>query len=139
MLPIIARSMKTSACQNILQHSHFHSAHMQTHALSKRLAVVCSEDWWVVRAGLKSFVMVQSTRQLSEHTSAGLGVTWQPRAGVGLQLLSSRDLTEKTSADFNWVIGPTGAAGAGLSISRRGERLTTSGRVEVGSPLASTS
>lgn len=82
-------------------------------------------------AGLKTFLSVQSTRQLSEHTSAGLGVTWQPRAGLGLQLVSSRELTDTTSADFNWVIGPAGAAGAGLSISRRGEKLTTSGRIEV--------
>ncbi|KAK9907695.1 hypothetical protein WJX75_008271 [Coccomyxa subellipsoidea] len=82
--------------------------------------------------GLKTFLSVQSTRQLSEHTSAGLGVTWQPRAGFGLQLVSSRELTDTTSADFNWVIGPAGTAGAGLSISRRGEKLTTSGRIEVG-------
>ncbi|BDA50839.1 DnaJ homolog subfamily C member 11 [Coccomyxa sp. Obi] len=82
--------------------------------------------------GLKTFASVQSTRQLSEHTSAGLGVTWQPRVGLGLQLLSSRELSDNTSADFNWVIGPAGAAGAGLSLSRRGEKFTTTGRIEVG-------
>ncbi|EIE26180.1 DnaJ-domain-containing protein, partial [Coccomyxa subellipsoidea C-169] len=82
--------------------------------------------------GLKTFLSLQSTRQLSEHTSAGLGVTWQPRAGLGLQLVSTRELSDTTSADFNWVIGPAGAAGAGLAVSRRGEKLTTSGRIEVG-------
>lgn len=86
---------------------------------------------WSCRAGLKTFLSLQSTRQLSEHTSAGLGVTWQPRAGLGLQLVSTRELSDTTSADFNWVIGPAGAAGAGLAVSRRGEKLTTSGRIEV--------
>ena len=77
-------------------------------------------------AGLKTFASLQSTRQMSEHTSAGLGLTWQPRVGVGLQLSSSRQLSDTTSADFTWVAGPRAAQGAGLSISRRGERLTTS-------------
>ena len=81
-------------------------------------------------AGLKTFASLQSTRQLSECTSAGLGVTWQPNAGLGLQLVSSRQLSDTTEADFNWVIGPAGAAGVGLSVSRRGEKLTTSGRIE---------
>lgn len=84
-----------------------------------------------VCAGLKTFASVQSTRQLSQHTSAGLGVTWQPRVGLGLQLVSSRELSDTTSADFNWVVGPAGAAGAGISVSRRGEKFTTSGRIEV--------
>ena len=79
-----------------------------------------------VCAGLKTFASLQSTRQLSEHTSAGLGLTWQPRVGAGLQLSSTRQLSDTTSADFTWVVGPRAAQGAGLSISRRGERLTTS-------------
>ena len=86
---------------------------------------------WGVCAGLKTFASVQSTRQLSEHTSAGLGATWQPGVGLGLQLVSSRELSDNTSADFNWVIGPAGAAGAGISVSRRGEKFTTTGRIEV--------
>ena len=86
-------------------------------------------------AGLKTFASLQSTRQLSEHTSAGLGLTWQPRVGAGLQLSSTRQLSDTTSADFTWVVGPRAAQGAGLSISRRGERLTTSAGLNV-SPLA---
>ena len=86
-------------------------------------------------AGLKTFASLQSTRQLSEHTSAGLGLTWQPRVGAGLQLSSTRQLSDTTSADFTWVVGPRAAQGAGLSISRRGERLTTSAGLNVGSSL----
>lgn len=82
-------------------------------------------------AGLKTFASLQSTRQLSEHTSAGLGLTWQPKVGVGLQLSSTRQLSDTTSADFNWVVGPRAAQGAGLSISRRGEKLITSARLDV--------
>ena len=86
-------------------------------------------------AGLKTFASLQSTRQLSEHTSAGLGLTWQPRVGAGLQLSSTRQLSDTTSADFTWVVGPRAAQGASLSISRRGERLTTSAGLNV-SPSA---
>ncbi len=82
-------------------------------------------------AGLKTFASLQSTRQLSEHTSAGLGLTWQPRVGAGLQLSSTRQLSDTTSADFTWVVGPRAAQGASLSISRRGERLTTSAGLNV--------
>lgn len=82
-------------------------------------------------AGLKTFASLQSTRQLSEHTSAGLGLTWQPKVGVGLQLSSTRQLSNTTSADFSWVVGPRAAQGAALSVSRRGERLTTSTRLDV--------
>ncbi len=85
----------------------------------------------LVHAGLKTFASLQSTRQLSEHTAAGLGLTWQPKVGVGLQLSSTRQLSDTTSADFSLVVGPRAAQGAGLSISRRGERLTTSARLDV--------
>ncbi|CAK0784705.1 hypothetical protein CVIRNUC_007909 [Coccomyxa viridis] len=86
--------------------------------------------------GLKTFASLQSTRQLSEHTSAGLGLTWQPRVGAGLQLSSTRQLSDTTSADFTWMVGPRAAQGAGLSISRRGERLTTSAGLNVGAATA---
>ena len=49
----------------------------------------------------------------------------------GLQVVTTRQLSDTTDADFNWVIGPAGAAGVGLSLSRRGEKVTTSGRIEV--------
>jgi DnaJ family protein C protein 11 len=86
------------------------------------------------RAGLKTFGSVTSTRQLSERTTVGAGLTWQPKAGLGLQLLSSRELSDNVSANFSWVVGPAGAAGMGLSVSRNGEKFTTSGRIEVPPP-----
>ena len=43
-----------------------------------------------MRAGLKAFGSLQCSRQLSEHTSAGVGVTWQPKAGLGLQVMRMR-------------------------------------------------
>lgn len=88
-------------------------------------------DHSYAQAGLKTFASVNLSRQLGERTSAGIGAIWQPAAGLGLQLVSSRSLSDTTDADFNWVLGPAGAAGVGLSLSRRGERLTTSARVEV--------
>ena len=48
-------------------------------------------------AGLKTLVSLQSTRQLDEATSASLGLTWQPEVGVGLQLSTSRQLTDSVS------------------------------------------
>lgn len=133
----------------------------------------------VACAGLKTFASVTATRELSSHTSAGIGLTWQPRAGLGmqvrhplrltchegampnvttsslqsgtllhlnasstsmfdcecivrLQILSTREISDTTTADFNWVVGPTGASGVGISISRRGESLITTARIEVG-------
>jgi hypothetical protein len=87
-------------------------------------------------AGLKTFASLQSTRQLSEHTSGGLGLTWQPKVGIGLQLSSSRQLSDTTSADFTWVVGPRQAGGASLSINRRGEKLTTSASLNVSASLS---
>ena len=54
--------------------------------------------------------------------------------GIGLQLSSTRQLSDTTSADFTWVLGPRAAQGAGLSISRRGEKLITSARLDVSAP-----
>ena len=48
-----------------------------------------------------------------------------------LQVVSTRQLSDTTDADLNWVVGPAGAAGVGLSLSRRGEKVTTTGRIEV--------
>ena len=47
--------------------------------------------------GLKTLVSIQSTRQLDEVTSASLALTWQPDLGPGLQLSTSRQLTNAIS------------------------------------------
>ncbi len=48
-------------------------------------------------AGLKSLASLQSTRQLDERTAASLALTWQPGLGAGLQLHSTRQLTERVN------------------------------------------
>ena len=83
-------------------------------------------------AGLKTFVSVQSTRRLSNHDSATVAVTWAPRAGFGLSLTASRQLSPLTEADWTWQVGPEGVMG--LGITRRGEKYLLSGRLEVRGP-----
>ena len=86
-------------------------------------------------AGLKSFVSLQSTRKLGENTSASLGLSWHPKAGVGLHITSSRQLSASVDADVTWVVGPAGAEGVQFGIQRRGEKVTVVGRLEVREPF----
>ena len=79
--------------------------------------------------------MVQSTRQLSPHTSATVAASWQPESGLGLQVSSARQLSEHASGEFTWVVGPSEAAGMALSLSWRGERYMVSGKLDVSSRL----
>lgn len=55
----------------------------------------CFDGFGIV--GLKTLLSVQSTRQLDESTTASLALTWQPEVGIGLQLNTSRQLTDSVS------------------------------------------
>ncbi|KAK9804851.1 hypothetical protein WJX72_008677 [[Myrmecia] bisecta] len=83
-------------------------------------------------AGLKSLVSVQSTRQLSQYSSASLAASWQPGGGVGLQLLTTRQLTPSTAGELTWTVGPREAAGMALGITRRTDKFILNARIEVG-------
>lgn len=83
-------------------------------------------------AGLKSMVSIQSTVQLSQQSSASLISTWQPKSGLGLQFVTSRQLSEKYSGEVSWVLGPADSAGVSLGINRRTEKTALSARVDVG-------
>ncbi|RMZ52146.1 hypothetical protein APUTEX25_001536 [Auxenochlorella protothecoides] len=82
--------------------------------------------------GLKSLFSVSSGVQLSPHAQANLTATWQPDEGVGLQLVTTRQLSKTLQGEYSWVIGPETAAGMSLGITRRMEKLLLTGRVEVG-------
>lgn len=83
--------------------------------------------------GLRTLLSASTSIQLSKNASATLAATWQPNAGPGLQFITSRQLTERTQAEFSWIIGPREASGMGLAISHRSDKMLISGGFDVGS------
>jgi DnaJ family protein C protein 11 len=83
-------------------------------------------------AGLKSLVSLSSSVALSEAAGASLVATWQPSAGPGLQLVTSRQLSEAWAGELSWVVGPRAAAGVAVGLTRRTEAASVSARLEVG-------
>ncbi|EFN53601.1 hypothetical protein CHLNCDRAFT_58555 [Chlorella variabilis] len=82
--------------------------------------------------GLRTLLSAQHSVQLDADSSASLVASWQPDAGLGMQFVTTRQLTATVSGEYSWVVGPVEAAGMGLGLTRRTEKLLLSGRVEVG-------
>ena len=83
--------------------------------------------------GLRTLLSAQTSVQLTPNSTATLATTWQPKVGPGLQFITTRQLSERTQGEFSWVIGPRAAAGMGLAVSHRTEKMLISGGVDVGS------
>ena len=69
-------------------------------------------------------------RHLSQYDSGQASVTLS-QAGVGLQLVSRRTLSETTQAAFTWVVGPVAAQGMAVTVTRQAGRFTVAGKLEV--------
>lgn len=82
--------------------------------------------------GLRTLLTGQHTVQLSPESSASLVASWQPNAGVGLQFVTTRQLSGSCSGEYSWVVGPPEASGMSLGLTRRTEKLSLTGRLEVG-------
>lgn len=82
--------------------------------------------------GLRTLLSAQHTAQLSPESSASLVASWQPNAGVGLQFVSTRQLSPTVSGEYSWVVGPPESSGMSLGLTRRTEKLMLTGRLEVG-------
>lgn len=82
--------------------------------------------------GLKSLVSVTSNRQLSQYSQASLTTTYTRQDGLGLQLSTSRQLSQSMTGVFSWQIGPPNATGMSLSVVRRGGSWSIQAKIEVG-------
>ena len=97
--------------------------------------------------GLRSLLTLASTRALDDRSSSSVAVTWQPPPSgggamgggvpskivvVGLTLTSARRLSDTLDGEAIWTVGPAGASGAAVGLTRRGAAVTVGGRVEVG-------
>jgi len=87
-------------------------------------------------AGLRSLLSAQAGFQLSQHASASIAASWNPKSGAGLQFVTTRQLNETTSGEFAWTMRPPEAAGMSLSVTHRREKIACVGRVEVGAATA---
>jgi DnaJ homolog subfamily C member 11 len=84
-------------------------------------------------AGLKTLVSAQTSVQLSPLAGATMAASWQPGKGVGLQIITSRQLGDATNGEISWVVGPREEAGMALALTHRPNDLTqVSVKLEVG-------
>lgn len=84
-------------------------------------------------AGLKTLLSAQTSVQLSPLAGATMAASWQPGKGVGLQIITSRQLGDATNGEISWVVGPREEAGMALALTHRPNDLTqVSGKIEVG-------
>ena len=84
-------------------------------------------------AGLKTLLSAQTSVQLSPLAGATMAASWQPGKGVGLQIITSRQLGDATNGEISWVVGPREEAGMALALTHRPNELTqVSGKIEVG-------
>jgi DnaJ family protein C protein 11 len=84
-------------------------------------------------AGLKTLISAQTSVQLSPLAGATMAASWQPGKGMGLQIITSRQLGDATNGEISWVVGPREEAGMALALTHRPNDLTqVSGKIEVG-------
>lgn len=82
--------------------------------------------------GLQTLLSASSSYQLTRYSAASLAVTYQPQAGMGMQLSTSRQLTPRSKGEFTWVLGPGPAQGMVIGVNTRFKRVQTTVSVEVG-------
>eukprot|EP00887_Chlorella_sp_A99_P006975 scaffold2.g6975.t1 len=85
--------------------------------------------------GLKTLLSVQSSMPLSDVSTGTLAASWQPRAGLGLQFISQRQLSARWSGEYSWVAGPAESSGMSLGLTYRGDKTLLSTRLELGAVL----
>ena len=84
-------------------------------------------------AGLRTLLSAQTTVQLSPESTGTLATSWQPGRGVGLQILTNRQLGDATNGELSWVVGPREESGMALTLTHRpDEKTQISGRLDVG-------
>lgn len=86
--------------------------------------------------GLQSLLSVQSSYQLSQHSTAALALTYQQGAGLGMQVSTSRQLSPKHKGELTWVVGPPHARAMVLGVTSRFKTFQTAVGVEVGASTA---
>ncbi|GBF91653.1 hypothetical protein Rsub_03957 [Raphidocelis subcapitata] len=83
-----------------------------------------------VQLGLNSLASLTSTRQIDHYTQAALAATYSWDQGLGLQVVSTRQIWRATSGEFRWVVGPA-PGGVSLALAHRGAGWGGTGRVEL--------
>mmetsp|Transcript_4852 Transcript_4852/g.13946 ORF Transcript_4852/g.13946 Transcript_4852/m.13946 type:complete len:731 (+) Transcript_4852:327-2519(+) len=82
--------------------------------------------------GLQTMFALTSTRQFNETVNASVGLSYQPEAGVGLQIGSNTQLSKRWSGDGALMLGPQNAHGVGLTLTRTGETSKFVFKVDLG-------
>lgn len=84
-------------------------------------------------AGLRTLLSVQTSTQLSPLSGATMVASWQPNRGLGLQVVTTRQLGESTNGELSWIVGPREEAGMALAVTHRpDEKTQLTAKVEVG-------
>lgn len=82
--------------------------------------------------GLRQLISLTTSMPLSQYSSASLSGSWNTQSGLGVQFTTTRQLSEKWSGEYSWVVGPREASGMGLALSRKSDTMEVVFRVEVG-------
>jgi DnaJ homolog subfamily C member 11 len=82
--------------------------------------------------GLRQLISLTTSVPLSQYSNASLSGSWNPQSGLGVQFTTTRQLSEKWSGEYSWVVGPREASGMGLALSRKSDNMELVFRVEVG-------
>lgn len=82
--------------------------------------------------GLRSLLTLTSTRRLGHYTTAAVSGNYSLDQGMGLQVTTSRQLYDKTSASVTWVLGPATATGINFSITHRSTKYVITGKLDLG-------
>ncbi|KAI8462295.1 MAG: molecular chaperone [Monoraphidium minutum] len=82
------------------------------------------------QVGLQSLLTFTSTRQVDHYTQAALAATYGWEQGLGLQVISTRQLWRTTTGEFRWIVGPQ-PGGVALGAAHRGRRWGATARLEL--------
>jgi hypothetical protein len=82
--------------------------------------------------GLRGAASLAAQRQLSEHASGGLTLTWSPRDGTSLLVSLERQLSEHCRGHWGWTLGPGGGIATGVSRAAGPWAATSELRVGAG-------
>ncbi|WCJ25926.1 Chaperone protein dnaJ 13 [Euphorbia peplus] len=87
---------------------------------------------FMATAGLQGIIGVQTTRELSVHSTATITFAKSLRDGsVNLSNTWTRQLSETTSGNIQLLLGPQSSIGIGLQ--HKDEKMSASGQLEIGS------
>lgn len=76
-------------------------------------------------------VSLAHTRRFSHADTGTVALSWAPEEGPGLELNSTRQLCDSTSAQLGWVVGPEGSHGMTMGVKHVTDRYKAAGKVQV--------